>query len=83
MLESAWGGSALGGGVWSWVGGQMGWVVVCCRGGVSGPGGGGLLWGVLSGGVCSLGVSGPGGCVPQHALRQTPPLQDRILDTRL
>ena len=38
--------------------------------------------GRLSGGVCSQGVSAPGGCVSHHALRQKPPTP-LLTDTRL
>ena len=43
---------------------------VCPRGGGCLVPGGGLL---LGGGVCSRGMSAPGGLLSQHALRQTPP----------
>ena len=46
-----------------------------CSGGRSAPRGGSAL-----GGVSTWGVSAPRGGVSQHALRQTPPPVDRILD---
>ena len=75
------GGGELGVGVSSQGGGSA-------PGGVPGPGGwsqGGVP-GAEGGGSAPRGASGPGGLpargvVSQHALRQTPPPPDRILDT--
>ena len=66
------------------------WGVCLVRGGLvpggggSGPGGVGLVLGVclVRGGLVWGGLPGRGG-VSQHALRQTSPPVDRILDTRL